>query len=93
MLKLKKFPDILVSTPEEAPGSGHRQRSSVFASKLEMRDTSLIARGRIPDVSTHLKRRHAAQERREEFMGRATIPRVPQMCQSISEEPVFPALP
>ena len=26
-------------------------------------------------------------------MGRATIPRVPQMSQSISEEPVFPALP
>ena len=25
--------------------------------------------------------------------GRATIPRVPQMCQSIPEEPVFPALP
>ena len=26
-------------------------------------------------------------------MGRATIPRVPQMSQSISEEPVFTALP
>ena len=29
----------------------------------------------------------------EELQGRATIPRVPQMCQSIPEEPVFPALP
>ena len=27
------------------------------------------------------------------IQGRATIPRVPQMCQSIPEEPVFPALP
>ena len=27
------------------------------------------------------------------LQGRATIPRVPQMCQSIPEEPVFPALP
>ena len=33
------------------------------------------------------------QEMREELQGRATIPRVPQMCQSIPEEPVFPALP
>ena len=33
------------------------------------------------------------QERREEFQGRATIPRVPQMAQSIPGKPVFPALP
>ena len=33
------------------------------------------------------------QERREALQGRATIPRVPQMCQSIPEEPVFPVLP
>ena len=57
-----------------------------------MRDPSLLPRERIPDVSTHLKRRRAAQERREELMGRATIPRVPQMSQSIPEDPVFPAL-
>ena len=41
----------------------------------------------------HLKWRRSSQERREELQGRATIPRVPQMCQSIPEEPVFPALP
>ena len=57
-----------------------------------MRDPSLLPRERIPDVSTHLKRRRAAQERREELQGRATIPRVPQMSQSIPEDPVFPAL-
>ena len=57
-----------------------------------MRDPSLLPRERIPDVSTHLKRRRAAQERREELMGRATIPRVPQMSQSIPGKPVFPAL-
>ena len=33
------------------------------------------------------------QERREELQGRATIPRVPQMSQSIPGKPVFPALP
>ena len=32
------------------------------------------------------------QERLEELQGRATIPRVPQMSQSIPEKPVFPAL-
>ena len=33
------------------------------------------------------------QERREELKGRATIPRVPQMSQSIPGKTVFPALP
>ena len=42
---------------------------------------------------SHLKRRRSPQERREELQGRATIPRVPQMSQSISGKPVFPALP
>ena len=51
MLKLKKFPDIPVSTTEEARGSGHRHRSSVSASKLEMRDPSLLPWERNPDVS------------------------------------------
>ena len=42
---------------------------------------------------SHLKRRRSPQERREELQGRATIPRVPQMSQSIPRKPVFPALP
>ena len=37
--------------------------------------------------------RRSPQERREELQGRATIPRVPQMSQSIPGKPVFPALP
>ena len=41
----------------------------------------------------HLKWRRSSQERREELQGRATIPRVPQISQSIPEEPDFPALP
>ena len=43
--------------------------------------------------SSHLKRRRSPQERREVRHRGATIARVPQMCQSIPEEPVFPALP
>ena len=92
MLQLRRFPDIPVSTPEEARGSSHLQRSSVSSSKLEMRDPSMLPREEFLAFPTHLKRRRAAQERREELMGRATIPRVPQMSQSIPEDPVFPAL-
>ena len=46
-----------------------------------------------PAFPTHLKRRLSLQERREELQGRATIPRVPQMSQSIPGKSVFPALP
>ena len=42
---------------------------------------------------SHLKRRRSPQERREELQGRATIPRVPQMSQSIPGKPVSQALP
>ena len=42
---------------------------------------------------SHLKRRRSPKERREELQGRATIPRVPWMSQSIPGKPDFPALP
>ena len=45
-----------------------------------------------PVFPSHLKRRRSPQERRDELQGRATIPRVPQMSQSIPGKPVFPAL-
>ena len=47
----------------------------------------------LPAFPSHLKSRRSPQERREELQGRATIPRVPQMSQSIPGKPVFPALP
>ena len=50
-------------------------------------------RKEFPACPSHLKRRRCQQERREELQGRATIPTVPQLSQSIPEEPVFPALP
>ena len=46
-----------------------------------------------PAFPSHLKRRRSPQERREKLQGRATIPRVPWMSQSIPGKPVFPALP
>ena len=42
---------------------------------------------------SHLKLKRSPQARREGLQGRDTIPRVPQMSQSIPEKPVFPALP
>ena len=46
-----------------------------------------------PVFPSHLRRRRSPQERREELQGRATIPRVPQISQSIPGKPVFPVLP
>ena len=46
-----------------------------------------------PAFPSHLKRSRSPQERREELQGRATIPRFPQMSQSIPGKTVFPALP
>ena len=46
-----------------------------------------------PVFPSHLKRRCSPRERREELQGRATIPRVPWMSQSIPGKPIFPALP
>ena len=54
---------------------------------------SLRGRERIPGIPSHLKRRRSPQERREELQGLATIPRVPQMSQSIPGKSVFPELP
>ena len=64
MLKLKKFPDIPVSPPEEARGSGHRQRSSVSASKLERRDP-------FPASSGKNSRRFDASEEEARCTGKA----------------------
>ena len=45
-----------------------------------------------PAFPSHLKRRCSPQEWREELQDCATIPRVPQMSQSIPGKLVFPAL-
>ena len=48
---------------------------------------------KFPVFPSHPKKRRSPQERREELQGRATIPRVPQMSQSITWKSVFPELP
>ena len=94
MLQLKKFPDIPVSTREEA---------REFCPHPEEPRFRLLARekGSFPCVfgkeflafPSQLKRGRSPQERREELQGRATIPRVPQMSQSTPVKRVFLALP
>ena len=94
MLQLKKFPDIPDSTREEAQESRpHSEESHFRLLAREEGSFPCVVRKEFPAFPTHLKRRRSPQERREEVQGRATIPRVPQMSQSIPEEPVFPALP
>ena len=93
MLQLKKFPDILVSTREEARGSRTHPREPRF--RLIARDEGsfpCFVGKEFPAFPSHLKRRRSPQERQEELQRRATISRVPQMCHSTPEEPVFPAL-
>ena len=90
MLQLKKFPDLPVSTGEEARESRPHPDEPRFR---------LLAReeGSFPCVfgkefqafPSHLKRRHSPQERREELQGRATFPESPDVSVH-SRETCFP---
>ena len=92
MLQLRRFPDIPVSTPEEARGSGLLQRSSVSASNLEMRDPSLLPRERIPNVSDASQEEVHCTGKARGTHGSCHHSKSPQMSPSIPEDPVFPAL-
>ena len=94
MLQLKKFPNIPVSTREEARESRPHPEEPRFCLLAQEEGSFHCVVGKeFPAFPSHLKRRHSPQERQEEIQGRATIPRVPQMTQSIPGKPVFPALP
>ena len=94
MLQLKKFPDIPVSTREEARESRpHPEEPRFRLLTREVGSFPCVVGNEFPAFPSHLKRRRSPQERREELQGRATIARVPQMSQSISGKTVFPALP
>ena len=94
MLQLKKFPEIPVSTREEARESRpHPEEPSFRLLAREEGSFPCVVGKEFPAFLSHLKRRSSPQERREELQGRATIPRVPQMSQSIPGKPVVPALP
>ena len=93
MLQLKKFPDIPVSTREESRESRPHPEESRFRLLAREEGSFPCVFGKeFPAFPSHLKRRRSPQERREELQGRATIPRVTQMSQSIPGKHVFPAL-
>ena len=94
MLQLKKFPDIPVSTREEAGEFfPHPEEPRFRLLAREEGSFPCVVGKEFPSFTSHLKRRPIPQERREELQGRATFPRVPQISQSIPGKPVFPALP
>ena len=94
MLKHKKFPDLPVSTREKAREyRPHAEETLIGLLAREEGCFPCVVGKEFPALPSHLKRRRSPQERREELQGRATIPRVPQMSQSMPGKPVFPALP
>ena len=94
MLQLKKFPDIPVFTREEARESRlHPEEPGVRLQTREEGSFPCVVGKEFPAFPSHLKGRRSPQERQEELQGRATVPSVPQMSQSIPGKPVFPALP
>ena len=93
LLQLKKLPDIPVSTREETRESRpHPEEPRFRLLAREEGSFPCVVGKEFPPFPSHLKRRRSPQERREELQGGATIPRVPQMSQSIPGKPVFPAL-
>ena len=94
MLQLKKFPDIPVSTREDARESRpHPEEPRFHLLAREEGSFPCVLGKKFPAFPSHLKRRRSPQERREELQGRATIPKVPQISQSIPGKPLFPSLP
>ena len=79
MLQLKKFPDIPVSTREEARESlPHPEEPRFRLLAREEGSFPCVVGKEFPGFPSHLKRRRSPQERREEPQCRATISRVPR---------------
>ena len=75
MLKLKKFPDIPVSTREEARESRPHPEEPRF--RLLAREEGFfpcVFGKEFPAFPSHFKRRRNPKERREELQGRVNIP-------------------
>ena len=79
MLQLKKFPEIPVSTREEARESRtHPEEPHFGLIAREERSYPCVVGKEFPAMPSHLKRRRSPQETREELQGRATIPKAPR---------------
>ena len=92
-MQLRKFPDIPVSTREEAGEfCPHPEEPRFRLLAREEGSFPCVFWKEFPAFPSHLKKRRSPLERQEELQCRATIPRVTQMSQSIPGKPVFPAL-
>ena len=90
----QEVPEIPVSTREEARESRpHPEEPHFCLLAREEGSFPCVVGKEFPVCPSHLKGKRSPQERREELQGRATIPRIPQMSQSVPGKPVFPALP
>ena len=79
MLQLKKFPDIPVSTKEEARESSPHPEEPCFRLLAREEGSFPCVFGKeFPAFPSHLKRRRSPQERQEELQGRATFPESPR---------------
>ena len=79
MLQLKKFPDIPVSTREEAQESRpHPEEPRFRLLAREQGSFTCVVGKEFPAFPSHLKRRRSPQERREELQGPATFPEFPR---------------
>ena len=79
MLQLKKFPDIPVSTREDARESRPHPEEPRFRFLAREEGSFPCVLGKeFSTFLSHLKSRRSTQERREELQGRATIPVSPR---------------
>ena len=79
LLQLKKFPDIHVSTREEAGEfCPHPEEPRFCLLAREEGSFPCVVGKEFPAFPSHLKRRLSPQERREELQGRATFPESPR---------------
>ena len=79
LLQFNKFPDIPVSTREEAGETRPHPEEPCF--RLLAREEGSFPCGvgkEFPAFPSHLKRRRSPQETREELQGRATFPESPR---------------
>ena len=87
-MQLKTFPDILVSTQEEALESRpHLEEPRFRLIAREDGSFPCVFWNVFPAFPLHLKKRRSPLERQEELQCRAIIPRVPQISQCAGVQP------
>ena len=82
-----------LETRTDSPGETHIQRNPVSAWQLEMKDPILLSQESFFGVPLASQEQGLSIGKARGTPGRATIPRVALMSQSIPGKPVFPALP